>query len=269
MARPLVSDALWQRIEALIPERKISPEGGRPPVPDRQALTGIIFVLKTGIPWEDLPQEMGCGSGMTCWRRLRDWQQAGVWDRLVVLLLDELRAADQIDFSRAAVDSGTIRAVGGGEQTGPNPTDRRKPGSKHHVLTDANGVPLQVITTGANRHDVTQLLPLVDGVPAIAGKPGRPRSRPDDLYADRAYDSQHHRDALNERGIEPHLARRNTEHGSGLGVFRWVSERAISWFHHKFRRLRVRYDRRADIHDGLLKLAQALICFQILTGQFC
>ena len=160
MARPLVSDELWERIEPLIPERAPNPQGGRPPVPDRNALTGIIFVLKTGIPWEDLPQEMDCGSGMTCWRRLRDWQQAEVWDRLVALLLDELRDADKIDFSRAAVDSGTVRAVGGGEKTGPNPTDRRKPGSKHHLLTDANGIPLKTILTGANRHDVTQLLPL-------------------------------------------------------------------------------------------------------------
>ena len=269
MARLLVSDALWERIEPLIPKREPNPKGGRPPVADRKALTGIIFVLKTGIPWEDLPQEMGCGCGMTCWRRLRDWQEADVWDQLVEILLAELRAADQIDFSRAAVDSGTVRAVGGGEQTGPNPTDRRKPGSKHHVVTEANGIPLNVVTTGANRHDVTQLLVLVDGIPAIAGKPGHPRCRPDELYADRAYDSQPHRQALRRRGIQPHLAQRNTEHGSGLGVFRWVSERAISWFHNKFRRLRVRYDRRDDIHTGLLKLAQALICFQALTGGFC
>lgn len=90
------------------------------------ALTGILFVLKTGIPWEDLPREMGCGCGMTCWRRLRNWQEAGIWDRLHELLLSELRAADKIDFPRAAVDSGTVRAVGGGEKTGPSPTDRGK-----------------------------------------------------------------------------------------------------------------------------------------------
>jgi transposase len=269
MARPLVSDELWERIEPLIPGRVPNPQGGRPPVPDRNALTGIIFVLKTGIPWEDLPQEMDCGSGMTCWRRLRDWQQAEVWERLVALLLDELRDADKIDFSRAAVDSGTVRAVGGGEKTGPNPTDRRKPGSKHHVLTDANGIPLKTILTGANRHDVTQLLPLVDGVPEIAGKPGHPRKRPGELYADRAYDSERHRKELRNRHIRPRLARRNTEHGSGLGVFRWVSERAISWFHNKFRRLRVRYERRSDTHEALMSLANALICFQALSGQFC
>ena len=82
MAKPLVSVALWERIEPLLPPEPLTPKGGRPRVPDRACLTGIIFVLKSGIPWELLPQELGCGSGMTCWRRLRDWQQAGVWERL-------------------------------------------------------------------------------------------------------------------------------------------------------------------------------------------
>src|SRR5947207_7294884 len=126
MAKPLVTDELWAMIAPLLPPVRPKPKGGRPPVPDRKALTGILFVLKTGIEWEDLPQEMGCGCGMTCWRRLRDWQHAGVWDQVKQLLLDHLRDADKLDFSRAVVDSGTVRAVGGGEKTGPNPTDRRK-----------------------------------------------------------------------------------------------------------------------------------------------
>jgi len=87
MARPLVSDELWSLIEPLLPKWPPRPKGGRPPVEDRKALTGILFVLKTGIPWELLPMEMGCGSGMTCWRRLRDWHKAGVWDRLHRILL--------------------------------------------------------------------------------------------------------------------------------------------------------------------------------------
>jgi len=116
MAKPLVTDDLWRLIEPLIPKRPLRPKGGRPPVGDRAALTGILFVLRTGIPWEYLPREMGCGSGMTCWRRLRDWQAAGVWDRLHRLLLDRLRAADQIDWTRAVVDSGSVRAVGGAKK---------------------------------------------------------------------------------------------------------------------------------------------------------
>src|SRR5208282_6920148 len=104
MAKPLVSDGLWERIEPLLPKvarRYRYP--GRKRVPDRQALAGILFVLKTGIPWEHLPQEMGCGSGMTCWRRLRDWQEAGIWQLIHFSLLDWLARYGHIDWSRAVV----------------------------------------------------------------------------------------------------------------------------------------------------------------------
>ena len=263
MAKPLLTDELWDRIEPLIPKPTSPTEkGGRPPVNDRAALTGILFVLKTGIPWEDLPQEMNCGCGMTCWRRLRDWQAEGVWDQLHQTLLAELHANEQIDWSRAIVDSGSVRAVGGGEETGPNPTDRRKLGTKHHVVTDGNGVPLEVQLSGANEHDVTQLLPLIVNIPPVRGKPGPPRSRPDAVYADRAYDSQPAREILRWLGIKPFLAKRGEEHGSGLGKYRWVVERTIGWFH-QLRRLRVRYDRRDDIHYGFFKLAACLICFNV------
>jgi transposase len=113
MAKPIVSDELWTVVAPLLPPEPPKPQGGRPRLPDRAALTGIIFVLHTGIPWEWLPQEMGCGSGMTCWRRLRDWQRAGVWHRLHRVLLDRLGARDAIDWSRASVDSASVRAKGG------------------------------------------------------------------------------------------------------------------------------------------------------------
>jgi transposase len=125
-----------------------------------------------------------------------------------------------------------------------------------------------VILTGGHRHDVTQLIPLVDGIPPIAGKVGRPIRRPKAVFADRAYDSESHRDQLRDRGIEPILAERNTEHGSGLGVFRWVVERTISWLH-QFRRLRIRYERRADIHRAFLILGCILICYRCWTASFC
>ncbi len=116
MARPLLTDELWDIIEPLLPPPKPRPKGGRPPIPNRNALTGILFVLKTGMAWEDLPQKMGCGCGMTCWRRLRDWEEAGVWDELHWVLLSELNAADEIDWSRAVVDSASVRAVFGGRK---------------------------------------------------------------------------------------------------------------------------------------------------------
>src|SRR3712207_9324079 len=105
MAKELVTDQLWEIVEPLLPPEEPKPKGGRPRVPNRAALTGIVFVLKTGIPWEMLPKEMGCGSGSTCWRRLSDWQEAGVWRRLHRVLLDRLGEADKIDWSRASLDS--------------------------------------------------------------------------------------------------------------------------------------------------------------------
>lgn len=124
-AKPLVLDELWARIEPELPViKRRTRYPGRKRIFDRQVLTGILFVLKTGIPWEDLPQEMGCGSGMTCWRRLQEWNDAGVWQRLHHVLLDELHESGQIDWSRAAVDSSHVRAKGGASR----PARRRSTG---------------------------------------------------------------------------------------------------------------------------------------------
>ena len=133
MAKPILDDALWDILEPVFPPPQ--PQwiryAGRRLLTHRQVLTEIMFVLKTGIPWEELPQEIGCGSRMTCWRRLEAWQQAGVWDKVIALL----HAADQFDWSQAVVDSASVRAVLAA-QTGPNATDHRKSRSKHHVITD-------------------------------------------------------------------------------------------------------------------------------------
>jgi transposase len=113
MPTPLVTDERWNTIEPLLPPEQPKPKGGRPRISDRAALTGIIFVLKSGIPWEMLPQEMGCGSGVTCWRRVRDWHEAGVWERLHQTLLDRLGEANHLDWSRASLDSASIPAKKG------------------------------------------------------------------------------------------------------------------------------------------------------------
>jgi transposase len=120
MARPLLSDELWELVEPLIPKvkRRIRYPGRRR-IDDRRVLTGILFVLQTGISWEYLPQELGCGSGMTCWRRLREWQEAGVWEQLHGVLLAKLNEAERIDSSRAAIDSSHVRAVGGAKRPVP------------------------------------------------------------------------------------------------------------------------------------------------------
>ena len=119
MANVLVSDDLWQAIWPLLPPELPKPKGGRPRVPDRATLAGIIYVLKTGIPWGMLPKEMGYGSGVTCWRRLRDWQRAGVWRKLHRALLDELGKVGLIDWSRASFDSASIPAKRGAKRPAP------------------------------------------------------------------------------------------------------------------------------------------------------
>lgn len=120
--RQLVDDELWELVQPLIPKRRRRKRHpGRKPLEDRRVLTGILYVLRTGIPWSFLPQEMGCGSGMTCWRRLRDWQKAGVWKKLHQLLLKKMQQADLIEWRRASLDSGPVRAVGGGKKRGPIP----------------------------------------------------------------------------------------------------------------------------------------------------
>ena len=116
MSKPLVSDALWRAIEPILPRARPHPQGGRPRVPDRACLAGIIFVLRSGIPWSMLPHELGCGSGVTCWRRLVAWQRAGVWQRLHAHLLDWLGDADQLDWSRASLDSASVPAKKGGRK---------------------------------------------------------------------------------------------------------------------------------------------------------
>ena len=110
MPSPLVPDDLWAIIEPLFPPEPPKPRGGRPRVLNRAALAGILFVLRSGIPWEMLPREMGCGSGVTCWRRLRDWQAAGLWEQLHRHLLETLHQAGMIDWSRAALDSASVPA---------------------------------------------------------------------------------------------------------------------------------------------------------------
>jgi transposase len=199
------------------------------------------------------PAATPCGSGT----------QAGVWRELHALLLAELNGADQIDWGRALIDASFAKAPEGGQDTGPNPTDRGKSGSKHHVMTDAQGVPLAATVTAANVNEVTQVFQVLTDMPPVGGKPGPKRQKPERLQGDRGYDSEPVRQVLRWLGITPVLAARNTEHGSGLGVVRWFVERTISWLH-SFGRLRPRLDRLTEIQEAFLRLACALICLRLL-----
>ena len=155
----------------------------------------------------------------------------------------------------------------GGAKTGPSPVDRGRRGSKQHLLVDGGGLPLAWSLTGGNRNDITQLLTLLDQVPPVRGRTGRPRRRPDSVIADRGYDHDKYRRLVWQLGIKPIIARRQTEHGSGLGRQRWVVERTFAWLHNR-RRLFIRTDRRDAIHEGFLALACCLICWRRLENSF-
>jgi transposase len=156
----------------------------------------------------------------------------------------------------------------GGDKTGPNPTDRGRPGSKRHVITDANGIPLAIRLTPANTHDSRCFEALIDAVPSIRQCWGRPRKRPAKLHADKAYDAPRCRKALRTRHIKDRIARRGVDTSRRLGRHRWVVERTLAWVS-RFRRLAVRYERRADIHEAFLSLAAALISWNFTQRWFC
>jgi transposase len=153
----------------------------------------------------------------------------------------------------------------GGSATGPSPVDRARNGSEHHLLVDGGGIPLAWALTGGNRHDSTQLIALLDRVPPVRGKVGRPRRRPGRVTADRAYDYPSRHRELRRRGIKAEIARRKIEHGSGLGRHPWLVEGTLAWLH-QLRRLLVRYDRRADIHEAFLAIGCCLVCYRRLTS---
>lgn len=262
----LLPNELWSEIEPLLPPKVPSPEGGRPPVSNRQALTGIIFVLKTGLPWNMLPLEMNCGSGVTCWRRLRDWTRAGIWKEVHRRILNQLGRAGRIDTSRALIDSASVRALKGGGHTGPNPTDRAKKGCKRHIICDANGIPLVVHTGPANQRDDRRAFSLIDDYPTLPGPRGRPRTRPRILQGDAGYGFQDLIRYVRSRAIRPQLAPRgkNVQHGSGLGKTRYVAERTLSWFGNS-RRIKLCYERTGAHFQAFHDLAATLICAKKLT----
>ena len=173
---------------------------------------------------------------------------------------DRLVACDYRQFEH------TRRFWGG--KTGPNPTDRGKNGTKRHLIVDGRGTPLAIIHTGANVHDSEKAIELVDAVGPIKRPRGRSRKRPEELLADAAYDAEEKvRRPLRKRGIRPRIRRRNTSHGSGLGKQRWVVEACFAWLFQS-RRLRIRYEKRDDIHDAFLIIGCVLICWNRIR-EFC
>ncbi|MBF6541266.1 IS5 family transposase [Nocardia farcinica] len=264
MSLRLVPDELWELVEPLLPEFRARPQGGGvSPVDQRAVFTAVVYVLTSGCAWRMLPPSFGV-TVPTAHRRFTVWTRAGVWRRLHQVVLDELGAEGLIDWSRAVVDGASVRAKKGGDLTGPNPTDRGKPGSKLHVLTDRAGIPLAVAVSGANVHDSQALKPLVKAVPAVRSRRGPRRRRPGKLHADKAYDQLELRRWIRQRGIAVRIARKGVESRERLGRHRWVVERTISWLT-GYRRLAIRYDRKGTHFLGFLTLAAALTGFKKLA----
>ncbi|WP_455709353.1 IS5 family transposase [Kitasatospora indigofera] len=265
----LVPDGSGSGTAPLLPEpyprRRRRP--GRLPVADRVAPAGIICALRTGVAWRDVPSQVVGASGVTAWRRLLDWTEAGVCHRLREALLAELRRAGLLDMDAAASGGSHIRALKRGKHVGPSPVGRGRSGSKHHLIVDRHGTLPGVTLIGGNRHDGTQFLPLLDAIPSVRGLPGRPRRRPRRLFADLGYDYDRYRRPLWKRGLRPLIARRRVANGSGLGKTRWVVERTFVRLH-QFKRLRIRYEIRADLDLGPLELACSIICLRRLRTSF-
>jgi transposase len=262
MANSFIPEEFVDVVKPLLPaDKAVGATGGRPRIINLVALRVIWYVLTTGIRWQDVLLEMGC-SGRTPHRRLEEWQKAGIGGALHRKLLELLNRDGKLEPDIVVVDSTLVPAPGGGEETGPNPTDRSKTGTKHTLMVDATGVPMALCTTGANVSDQVQILPIIMDFPRVKGKAGRPKELPDEVYADRGYDNDSARLLLRWLGIEPKIAKRRTEHGSGLGRVRWVVERTNAWLK-GLRRLRVRWDRLATIQHAWNSLAMSVICFRL------
>ncbi|MFE7275229.1 IS5 family transposase [Streptomyces sp. NPDC057623] len=246
MVERLVPDELWELFQRVVPEAPSRPQGGgRRRHGDREVLAAIVFVATSGCTWQQLPAASFGPSGATAHRRFAEWSKARVWAKLHRLVLDDLGARGELDWSRCAIDSVNMRALKKGDLTGPNPVDRGKYGSKIHLVTERTGLPLSVGISGANLHDSQALIPLVKGIPPIRSRRGRRRRRPGKLHADKGYDYDHLRRWLRGRGIRHRIARKGIESSTGLGRHRWTIERTMSWLA-GCRRLHRRYERKAE-----------------------
>jgi len=254
----LVSDHLWSSVVRLLPKHPPSRKGGAPRKDDRRCLEGIMYVLQGGIPWRLLPREFGVSS-TTCWRRFHEWSTSGVWDQVHRQLLKSLAEAKALDIDRVIIDSASVRALFGGEHTGPNPTDRSKNGCKRHVICDAKGIPLVIQIGPANQRDEELLEPMLKQFPPLQDKHGKKRTKPKAIQGDRGYGFVWIIKMVVRLMITSLLAARGSPHGSGLGKTRYVVERTMSWFSN-YRRLKLCYERTGIHFRAFHVLAACNIC---------
>ena len=268
-----VSDLLWERVCPLIPERPTHPKGGRPANDDRQMFAAIVYVLRTGIPWNALPREMGASTSV--YDRFRLWEREGVFERLWQAGLQEFDEVAGLDWQWQSLDGTQIKSPFGGESTAKNPVDRNKRGTKRSQLCEGHGLPLAVVLEGANRNDMIVAEATLDAIVLARPAVGQVEHH---LCMDAGYDYARTIEAVEQRGYTAHVRPNwwNRNHGfpataeqlaasqgpqPGKQPRRWVVERLHAWLNH-FRRLLIRWDKLSRCYLALLSLACALICFQ-------
>jgi putative transposase len=252
-----VSDALWERIEPLLPQRPQHRYGGHNPrIGDRDAVDGIFYVLRSGSPWSALNQTRIC-SKSSAYRRFREWAAAGVFEALWRALLADPQLT--LDWDWLALDGQIVKAPYGGQATGPNPTDRAKRGTKRSVCTEAQGIPVAIVIDGANRNDFKLLEATLTGVDWTLAAGARRA-----LCLDKGYDYPACRQLLHQHGLEAHIRCRGEERQrrtEGHRARRWVIERTFAWFN-RFRRLMTSWERLHATRLALLHFAAALITWR-------
>lgn len=261
---------LWAKLKVLLPREKPRGTRGRPVVPYRTVINGILYRLRTGCQWKMIPAEYGSGS--TCHRRFQEWEEAGVFEQLWRVLLHCYDRQRGIGWNWQVLDSATVPAPLGGEKTGQSPTDRAKSGTKRHILTDRRGVPLAVVLSGANEHDKHYAEPTVRATMVRRSQ----RNRWGHLIvrhfgADKGYDFDDVRQVLIRLGYQVHIGHRRQRGESAPPLLkgrkhparRWVVERTNSW-HNRFRALKIRWEKKPENYLALVQFACALIVFRFL-----
>lgn len=258
-----IPDRLWKKLRPLLGREKWPGTPGRPVVPYRTVLDGILYVLRTGCQWKRAPEKFGSGS--TLHRRFQQWRRRGVFTRLWRLLLRDYDRRRGIRWRWQAIDSAMTKAPLGGEATGKNPTDRGKSGTKRHVVCDQRGAPLALVVTGANRHDKRVALRAVDAT--TVARPAPTQAAPQHLCGDKGYDFEDVREGFKERGYTAHIPVRGETRGAGRRRYkakRWVVERTHSWLN-RHRRLLVRWEKSEKNYVALIYFAFALQLYRLIV----
>jgi putative transposase len=254
-------DTYWEIMEPLIPIKVKTSSRGRKPLELRKVADGIFYVFRTGCQWKAVPHCFGSGSSIH--KYFQEWVEEGVFQSLWIEGLIEYDEESGIQWKWRSIDASSVKAPLGGDQTGPNPTDRAKLGTKRSVIVDGNGIPLSLITSGANTHDSKLLEANINNI--ILKKHGS-YVFPDYLLGDKAYDSGNIRQFIENSGLNPKIKRRREEiedkkKNPKKKSRRWVVERTFSWFN-KFRKLLIRWEKLSKNYEGILHFVCSFICFK-------